>query len=44
MWDNSRAYAMQPGDKKGYYAHFWKRENNGDWKLVIDVTNPEDAK
>jgi ketosteroid isomerase-like protein len=38
------AYTMQPGDKKGYYAHFWKREKNGEWKLVIDVTNPEDAK
>jgi len=35
------AYTMQPGDKKGYYAHFWKREKNGDWKLVIDVTNPD---
>lgn len=38
------SYTMQPGDKKGSYAHFWKREKNGDWKLVIDVTNPEDAK
>jgi ketosteroid isomerase-like protein len=38
------AYTTQPGDKKGYYTHFWKREKNGDWKLVIDVTNPEDAK
>ena len=37
-------YTIQPGDKKGYYAHFWKREKNGDWKLVIDVTNPEDVK
>jgi ketosteroid isomerase-like protein len=37
------AYTTQPGDKKGYYAHFWKREKNGDWKLVIDVTNPEPA-
>jgi hypothetical protein len=35
------AYTIQPGDKKGYYAHFWKRDKNGDWKLVIDVTNPE---
>lgn len=38
------AYTMQPGDKKGFYAHFWKREKNGDWKLAMDVTNPEDAK
>ena len=38
------AYTSQPGDKKGYYAHFWKRDKNGDWKLIIDVTNPEDAK
>jgi ketosteroid isomerase-like protein len=35
------AYTTQPGDKKGYYAHFWKREKNGDWNLVIDVTNPQ---
>jgi ketosteroid isomerase-like protein len=38
------AYTIQPGDKQGYYAHFWKREKSGDWKLAIDVTNPEDAK
>jgi ketosteroid isomerase-like protein len=38
------AYTTQPGDKKGYYAHFWKREKNGDWKLMIDVTNPEEPK
>jgi ketosteroid isomerase-like protein len=38
------AYTTQPGDKKGYYAHFWKRAKNGDWKLVIDVTNPEEPK
>lgn len=38
------SYTSQPGDKKGYYAHFWKREKNGEWKLIIDVTNPDDAK
>lgn len=38
------AYTTQPGDKKGFYAHFWKRAKNGDWKLVNDVTNAEDAK
>jgi ketosteroid isomerase-like protein len=38
------SYIAQPGDKKGFYAHFWKREKNGDWKLVIDVTNPAEAK
>jgi ketosteroid isomerase-like protein len=38
------AYTTQPGDKNGYYAHFWKRDKNGDWKLMIDVTNPEEPK
>jgi ketosteroid isomerase-like protein len=38
------AYTTQPGDKKGYYTHFWKRDKNGDWKLVMDVTNPEEPK
>jgi ketosteroid isomerase-like protein len=36
------SYVSRPADKKGYYAHFWKREKNGDWKLVMDVTNPAD--
>jgi ketosteroid isomerase-like protein len=36
-------YISRPGDKKGYYAHFWKREKNGDWKLVIDATNPAET-
>jgi ketosteroid isomerase-like protein len=38
------AYTTQPAEKKGYYAHFWKRAKNGDWKVVIDVTNPEEPK
>jgi hypothetical protein len=37
------AFTAQPGDIKGYYSHFWKRAKNGDWKLVIDVTNLEVA-
>jgi len=36
------AFQEQPGDKSGYYAHFWKRAANGQWFLVIDVTNLED--
>ena len=36
------AYTLQPGGKKGYYVHFWKREKNGDWKMVLDVTNAEE--
>ena len=36
------SFTAQPGDVKGYYAHYWKRAKNGDWKLVIDVTNLED--
>jgi ketosteroid isomerase-like protein len=36
------AYTLQPGDKKGYYVHFWKREKNGDWKMVLDLANAEE--
>jgi ketosteroid isomerase-like protein len=26
--------------EKGYYVRTWKRDARGDWKLVLDVTNP----
>ena len=26
--------------EKGYFTHIWKRDANGEWKLVADVTNP----
>ena len=38
------SYITGPGDKKGYYAHFWKRDKNGEWKLIIDASNPADEK
>jgi ketosteroid isomerase-like protein len=30
------------GDRseKGYFTHVWKRDGNGEWKLVADVTSP----
>ncbi|HEX9003455.1 MAG TPA: hypothetical protein VGB07_26340 [Blastocatellia bacterium] len=26
--------------EKGYYARVWKRDANGDWRIVFDVTGP----
>jgi ketosteroid isomerase-like protein len=26
--------------EKGYYGHVWKRDPRGDWRLVMEVTNP----
>jgi ketosteroid isomerase-like protein len=26
--------------EKGYFTHVWKRDGNGEWKLVADVTSP----
>lgn len=26
--------------QKGYYARVWKRDANGDWRIVFDVTGP----
>jgi ketosteroid isomerase-like protein len=28
--------------EKGYFTHVWKRDGNGEWKLVADVTSPLD--
>jgi ketosteroid isomerase-like protein len=28
------------GEETGYYVHVWRRNANGKWKLVADVTNP----
>lgn len=27
--------------EKGYYLHVWKRNEEGAWKLVADITNPQ---
>ena len=27
--------------EKGYYLHVWKRNENGELRLVADVTNPQ---
>jgi ketosteroid isomerase-like protein len=26
--------------EKGYYARVWKRDAQGRWRIVMDVTNP----
>jgi ketosteroid isomerase-like protein len=35
------AHLDNGGDRseKGYFTHVWKRDGNGEWKLVADVTN-----
>ncbi len=39
------AYAIQPKgserpSEKGYYARVWRRDRNGAWRIVFNVTNP----
>jgi ketosteroid isomerase-like protein len=33
-------YANSQETEKGYYVRTWKRNAQGNWKLVLDVTNP----
>jgi ketosteroid isomerase-like protein len=39
------SYDYRTGDslieEKGYYLHVWRRNENGEWKLVADITNPQ---
>jgi ketosteroid isomerase-like protein len=33
-------YADSQESEKGYYVRTWKRDGQGSWKIVLDVTNP----
>jgi ketosteroid isomerase-like protein len=34
------SYALSPSGEEGSYLHIWKRQPNGDWKVVLDLLTP----
>ncbi len=39
--DLGYTYGASEGEaQKGNYVHIWRKESNGDWKLVLDVISP----
>jgi len=34
------SYTLSPSGEEGNYLHIWKRQPNGDWKVVLDLLNP----
>jgi ketosteroid isomerase-like protein len=39
-WGSYSAAAAE----KGYYAHYWRKDANGRWRLVVEVVRPDAAK
>jgi ketosteroid isomerase-like protein len=35
--------SYEEGSNKGYYARVWKRDNKGDWKIVMDTATAAPA-